>query len=155
MAELQLSWYKFKHHYGDYIKVLVGIIVFEWLILFIQEKEFLKTFESTRMTLFLLLFASTLLILVQNSIYISRERGILDRDFFSTLSRMKYGLATLVMNLIFALGETLIFVIGYQLLTLFFDKELPQKGYILSSFHSEIFITVLLVFLCAHVMAVA
>ena len=66
---------------------------------------------------------------------------------------MKYGLATLVMNLIFALGETLIFVIGYQLLTLFFDKELPQKGYILSSFHSEIFITVLLVFLCSHVMA--
>ena len=71
-AALRLSWYKFKHHYMDFVKVLLGIIAFEGLILYIQDKGFLKDFETTRMTLFLLLFSTSLLIVVQNSIYISK-----------------------------------------------------------------------------------
>lgn len=55
-AALRLSWYKFKHHYMDFVKVLLGIVAFEGLILYIQDKGFLKDFETTRMTLFLLLF---------------------------------------------------------------------------------------------------
>ena len=70
-AALRLSWYKFKHHYMDFVKVLLGIVAFEGLILYIQDKGFLKDFETTRMTLFLLLFSTSLLIVVQNSIYIS------------------------------------------------------------------------------------
>jgi len=73
-AALRLSWYKFKHHYMDFVKVLLGIVAFEGLILYIQDKGFLKDFETTRMTLFLLLFSTSLLIVVQNSIYISKER---------------------------------------------------------------------------------
>ena len=66
-AALRLSWYKFKHHYMDFVKVLLGIVAFEGLILYIQDKGFLKDFETTRMTLFLLLFSTSLLIVVQNS----------------------------------------------------------------------------------------
>ena len=40
----------------DFVKVLLGIVAFEGLILYIQDKGFLKDFETTRMTLFLLLF---------------------------------------------------------------------------------------------------
>lgn len=61
-AALRLSWYKFKHHYMDFVKVLLGIVAFEGLILYIQDKGFLKDFETTRMTLFLLLFSTSLLI---------------------------------------------------------------------------------------------
>lgn len=59
-AALRLSWYKFKHHYMDFVKVLLGIVAFEGLILYIQDKGFLKDFETTRMTLFLLLFSISL-----------------------------------------------------------------------------------------------
>ena len=52
----------------DFVKVLLGIVAFEGLILYIQDKGFLKDFETTRMTLFLLLFSTSLLIVVQNSI---------------------------------------------------------------------------------------
>ena len=89
-AALRLSWYKFKHHYMDFVKVLLGIVAFEGLILYIQDKGFLKDFETTRMTLFLLLFSTSLLIVVQNSIYISKERSVLNRDFFSGLSRSAF-----------------------------------------------------------------
>ena len=92
-AALRLSWYKFKHHYMDFVKVLLGIVAFEGLILYIQDKGFLKDFETTRMTLFLLLFSTSLLIVVQNSIYISKERSVLNRDFFSGLSRSAFALA--------------------------------------------------------------
>ena len=46
-AALRLSWYKFKHHYMDFVKVLLGIVAFEGLILYIQDKGFLKYFETT------------------------------------------------------------------------------------------------------------
>ena len=94
-AALRLSWYKFKHHYMDFVKVLLGIVAFEGLILYIQDKGFLKDFETTRMTLFLLLFSTSLLIVVQNSIYISKERSVLNRDFFSGLSRSAFALASM------------------------------------------------------------
>ena len=45
-AALRLSWYKFKHHYMDFVKVLLGIVAFEGLILYIQDKGFLKDFET-------------------------------------------------------------------------------------------------------------
>ncbi|MGQ9411705.1 ABC transporter permease [Streptococcus pluranimalium] len=153
MAALRLSWYKFKHHYGDFLKVLLGILIFEVLIIYIQKKEFLTTFENTRMTLFLLLFSSSLLILVQNSIYISKERAILNRDFFSTLHRWSFGLATLAFNTMFALIETVVFVAGYHVFSQAFDKELASKGQVFDGFSFEISITVFLIFLCAHYLA--
>ncbi|MEQ9810443.1 ABC transporter permease [Streptococcus jiangjianxini] len=153
MAALRLSWYKFKHHYMDFIKVLLGILIFEGLIIYIQKKEFLITFENTRMTLFLLLFSSSLLILVQNSIYISKERAILNRDFFSTLNRWTFVLASLVFHTLFALVETLVFVSGFHYFSDLFDKTLETKGQTLGNFSIEIGVTVFLVFLCAHFMA--
>ena len=74
-AALRLSWYKFKHHYMDFVKVLLGIVAFEGLILYNPRQGILKDFETTRMTLFLLLFSTSLLIVVQNSIYISKNVG--------------------------------------------------------------------------------
>ncbi|MDY4761353.1 ABC transporter permease [Streptococcus thoraltensis] len=153
MAALRLSWYKFKHHYMDFIKVLFGILIFEGLIIYIQKKEFLTTFENTRMTLFLLLFSSSLLILVQNSIYISKERAILNRDFFSTLNRWAFVLASLVFHTLFALVETMVFVSGFHWFSELFDKTLETKGQVLGNFSVEIGITVFLVFICAHFMA--
>lgn len=153
MAALQLSWFKFKHHYGDYLKVLVGILLFQGMILFIQEKEFLKTFETTRMSLFLLLFSSSLLILVQTSIYISKERSILNRDFFSTLGRVSYALATLLMNIFFAIGETLVFMLGLNFFSSVFDKDLASKGQFFSGYWLEVFVTVVLVYLSSHFLA--
>lgn len=153
MAALQLSWYKFKSHYTDFISVLLGILIFEGLILYIQEEGFLKTFEATRMTLFLLLFSSSLLILVQTSIYISKERSILNRDFFSTLSRRDFAQATLMVNSLLALCETLVFCVGFHVLTNYFDKELVKKGQLFGQYWFELGITVFLVFLCAHFFA--
>ena len=108
-AALRLSWYKFKHHYMDFVKVLLGIVAFEGLILYIQDKGFLKDFETTRMTLFLLLFSTSLLIVVQNSIYISKERSVLNRDFFSGLSRSAFALASMGIHAFFAVFETIVF----------------------------------------------
>lgn len=150
MAALRLSWYRFKHNYSDFIKVLVGILVFEVLIIYIQKKDFLVNFENTRMTLFLLLFSSSLLILVQNSIYISKEKTILNRDFFSTLSRWSFGWATLLFNVLFTFVETIVFILGFQSISQFFDKDLETKGQLFDSFSLEIGVTVFLVFLCAH-----
>ena len=109
-AALRLSWYKFKHHYMDFVKVLLGIVAFEGLILYIQDKGFLKDFETTRMTLFLLLFSTSLLIVVQNSIYISKERSVLNRDFFSGLSRSAFALASMGIHAFFAVLETIVFI---------------------------------------------
>ena len=106
-AALRLSWYKFKHHYMDFVKVLLGIVAFEGLILYIQDKGFLKDFETTRMTLFLLLFSTSLLIVVQNSIYISKERSVLNRDFFSGLSRSAFALASMGIHAFFAVWKPL------------------------------------------------
>lgn len=155
MASLRLNWYKFKHSYLDFIKVLVGIILFEGLIMFIQDKGFLENFETTRMTLFLLLFSSSLLILVQNSIYISKERDILNRDFFSGLRRGEYALVTLAMNAIFAMIETFVFVIGLQFFSQLFDKDLENKGILLAHYGTEVAMTVFLVFVCSHFIALA
>ncbi|MGT2907523.1 ABC transporter permease [Streptococcus dentiloxodontae] len=152
-AALRLSWYKFKHHYMDFIKVLLGILVFEGLILYIQDKGFLKDFETTRMALFLLLFSTSLLIVVQNSIYISRERAILNRDFFSGLSRSAFALASLLIHSFFALLETFVFIVGFAGLNHLFDKELPSSGHIMSAYLSELGVTVLLVFLASHFIA--
>ncbi|MFR1099010.1 MAG: serine/threonine protein kinase, partial [Streptococcus thermophilus] len=146
---LRLSWYKFKHHYMDFVKVLLGIIAFEGLILYIQDKGFLKDFETTRMTLFLLLFSTSLLIVVQNSIYISKERSVLNRDFFSGLSRSAFAIASMGIHAFFAVLETIVFILSYSVFSKFFDKEfqtlvifffLPLGGWI----------TVLLVFLASH-----
>ena len=124
-AALRLSWYKFKHHYMDFVKVLLGIVAFEGLILYIQDKGFLKDFETTRMTLFLLLFSTSLLIVVQNSIYISKERSVLNR----------------------------VFILSYSVFSKFFDKEFPDAGHIFGSYRWEVGITVLLVFLASHFIA--
>ena len=75
---IRLSWYKFKHHYMDFVKVL-GHCLLEGLILYIQDKGFLKDFETTRMTLFLFFSQPVLLIVVQNSIYILWT-SVLNRD---------------------------------------------------------------------------
>ena len=115
-AALRLSWYKFKHHYMDFVKVLLGIVAFEGLILYIQDKGFLKDFETTRMTLFLLLFSTSLLIVVQNSIYISKERSVLNRDFFSGLSRSAFALASMGIHAFFAVLETIVFILSYSVL---------------------------------------
>ena len=117
-AALRLSWYKFKHHYMDFVKVLLGIVAFEGLILYIQDKGFLKDFETTRMTLFLLLFSTSLLIVVQNSIYISKERSVLNRDFFSGLSRSAFALASMGIHAFFAVLETIVFILSYSVLPL-------------------------------------
>ena len=113
-AALRLSWYKFKHHYMDFVKVLLGIVAFEGLILYIQDKGFLKDFETTRMTLFLLLFSTSLLIVVQNSIYIYKERSVLNRDFFSGLSRSAFALASMGIHAFFAVLETIVFILSYS-----------------------------------------
>ena len=107
-AALRLSWYKFKHHYMDFVKVLLGIVAFEGLILYIQDKGFLKDFETTRMTLFLLLFSTSLLI---------------------------------------------VFILSYSVFSKFFDKEFPDAGHIFGSYRWEVGITVLLVFLASHFIA--
>ena len=130
-AALRLSWYKFKHHYMDFVKVLLGIVAFEGLILYIQDKGFLKDFETTRMTLFLLLFSTSLLIVVQNSIYISKERSVLNRDFFSGLSRSAFALASMGIHAFFAVLETIVFILSYSVFSKFFDKEFPDAGHIL------------------------
>ena len=137
-AALRLSWYKFKHHYMDFVKVLLGIVAFEGLILYIQDKGFLKDFETTRMTLFLLLFSTSLLIVVQNSIYISKERSVLNRDFFSGLSRSAFALASMGIHAFFAVLETIVFILSYS---------------VFSSYRWEVGITVLLVFLASHFIA--
>ena len=98
----------------DFVKVLLGIVAFEGLILYIQDKGFLKDFETTRMTLFLLLFSTSLLIVVQNSIYISKERSVLNRDFFSGLSRSAFALASMGIHAFFAVLETIVFILSYS-----------------------------------------
>ena len=123
-AALRLSWYKFKHHYMDFVKVLLGIIAFEGLILYIQDKGFLKDFETTRMTLFLLLFSTSLLIVVQNSIYISKERSVLNRDFFSGLSRSAFAIASMGIHAFFAVLETIVFILSYSIFSKYFDRFL-------------------------------
>ena len=153
MASLRLSFYKFKSSWTDFIKVLLGILLFEVLIVYIQKKEFLAQFETTRMTTFLLLFSSALLILVQNAIYISKERSVLDRDFFSGLSRTGFAGATLLFNTGYAVIEALVFVGGYHWVANLFDKDLKNKGIVFASFDSDLFVTVLLVFLSAHFLA--
>ena len=152
-AALRLSWYKFKHHYMDFVKVLLGIIAFEGLILYIQDKGFLKDFETTRMTLFLLLFSTSLLIVVQNSIYISKERSVLNRDFFSGLSRSAFAIASMGIHAFFAVLETIVFILSYSIFSKYFDKEFPDAGHIFSSYRWEVGITVLLVFLASHFIA--
>ena len=122
-AALRLSWYKFKHHYMDFVKVLLGIVAFEGLILYIQDKGFLKDFETTRMTLFLLLFSTSLLIVVQNSIYISKERSVLNRDFFSGLSRSAFALASMGIHAFFAVLETIVFILSYSVFSKFFERN--------------------------------
>ena len=123
-AALRLSWYKFKHHYMDFVKVLLGIVAFEGLILYIQDKGFLKDFETTRMTLFLLLFSTSLLIVVQNSIYISKERSVLNRDFFSGLSRSAFALALsyLTLSLVSSLTR------NFQTLVIFLVPTVGKLG---------------------------
>ena len=153
MNALRLSWYKFKHHYMDFVKVLLGIVAFEGLILYIQDKGFLKDFETTRMTLFLLLFSTSLLIVVQNSIYISKERSVLNRDFFSGLSRSAFALASMGIHAFFAVLETIVFILSYSVFSKFFDKEFPDAGHIFGSYRWEVGITVLLVFLASHFIA--
>ena len=143
-AALRLSWYKFKHHYMDFVKVLLGIVAFEGLILYIQDKGFLKDFETTRMTLFLLLFSTSLLIVVQNSIYISKERSVLNRDFFSGLSRSAFALASMGIHAFFAVLETIVFILSYSVFSKFFDKEFPDAGHIFGSYRWEVGITVIL-----------
>ena len=140
-AALRLSWYKFKHHYMDFVKVLLGIVAFEGLILYIQDKGFLKDFETTRMTLFLLLFSTSLLIVVQNSIYISKERSVLNRDFFSGLSRSAFALASMGIHAFFAVLETIVFILSYSVFSKFFDKEFPDAGHIFGSYRWEVGIT--------------
>lgn len=152
-AALRLNWYKFRNNVTDFIKILVGILIFEGLILYIQDKGFFKDFETTRMTLFLLLFSSSLLIMVQNSIYISKERDILDRDFFSYLSRWGFSVALLFFNTVFAFIETLFFCIGFYFFANYFDKDLPSEGQVFDQYWLEIGVTVLLVFLCSHFIA--
>lgn len=152
-AALRLSWYKFKHHYMDFVKVLLGIVAFEDLILYIQDKGFLKDFETTRMTFFLLLFSTSLLIVVQNSIYISKERSVLNRDFFSGLSRSAFALASMGIHAFFAVLETIVFILSYSVFSKFFDKEFPDAGNIFGSYRWEVGITVLLVFLASHFIA--
>lgn len=152
-ASLKLSWYKFKAGYWDFIKVLFGILLFEVLILFIQNDGFLEDFETSRMTLFLLLFSASLLILVQNSIYISKEYAILERDFFSGLNRLWYGLTSLVFGFIFALLETIFFLFSFQILLWFFEKDLPKHGSFFQNINFELFLTILLLFIAAHFIA--
>ena len=122
-AALRLSWYKFKHHYMDFVKVLLGIVAFEGLILYIQDKGFLKDFETTRMTLFLLLFSTSLLIVVQNSIYISKERSVLNRDFFSGLSRSAFAWLVWDSRLLCCFGNHCL----YSYLTLFLVSSLTKN----------------------------
>lgn len=152
-AALHLSWFKLKSTYGDFIKVLLGILLFEGLIIYIQDDGFMKNFETSRMTLFLLLFSASLLILVQNSIYISKEYAILQRDFFSGLSRLWYGIASLLYSVIFSIIETFVFLLGYKLFTVIFDKNIETKGYLVHFFWLELFITVVLLFMCSHFLA--
>ena len=152
-AALRLSWYKFKHHYMDFVKVLLGIVAFEGLILYIQDKGFLKDFETTRMTLFLLLFSTSLLIVVQNSIYISKERSVLNRDFFSGLSRSTFAL------LVWGFTPSLLFwkPLSLSYLTLSLVSSLTRNFQtlviIFGSYRWEVGITVLLVFLASHFIA--
>ena len=131
-AALRLSWYKFKHHYMDFIKVLLGIVAFEGLILYIQDKGFLKDFETTRMTLFLLLFSTSLLIVVQNSIYISKERSVLNRDFFSGLSRSAFALASMGIHALSLSYLTLSLVSSltrnFQMLVIFLVPTVGKLG---------------------------
>lgn len=150
-AALRLSWYKFKHHYMDFVKVLLGIVAFEGLILYIQDKGFLKDFETTRMTLFLLLFSTSLLIVVQNSIYISKERSVLNRDFSQVW--VVQPLPWLVWGFTPSVLETIVFILSYSVFSKFFDKEFPDAGHIFGSYRWEVGITVLLVFLASHFIA--
>lgn len=153
MASLKLTLYKLKHQYLDFLKVLICILLFEGMVLFIQKKDFLKFFESTRMTFFLLLFATSLLILVQNSIYISKEYKILQRDFFSAINRIPFGVSSLALAIFYAIVESTVFLYGYRYFTHLFDKTLEKKGFFLNSFDNELLITVILVFICSHFVA--
>lgn len=152
-AALRLSCYKCRHSLKDFAKVLVGILIFEVLILYIEKKGFMSVFETTRMALFLLIFSSSLLVLVQNSIYISKERAILERDFFSILNRTDYALASLLFNAGYAIVESLVFTLGYQGLSQWFAKDLPSKGLVFHSFTFEVILVSFLLFLASHYMA--
>lgn len=152
-AALRLSWYKFKHHYMDFVKVLLGIVVFEGLILYIQDKGFFEDFETTRMTLFLLLFSTSLLIVVQNSIYISKERSVLNRDFFSGLSRSAFAWASMGIHAFFAFLETLVFTVSYAIFSQIFDKDFPKDGQFFGAYLWEVGLVVFLVFLASHFIA--
>ena len=89
------------------------------------------------MTLFLLLFSTSLLIVVQNSIYISKERSVLNRDFFSGLSRSAFALASMGIHAFFAVLETIVFILSYSVFSKFFDKEFPDAGHIFGSYRWE------------------
>ena len=79
------------------------------------------------MTLFLLLFSTSLLIVVQISIYISKERSVLNRDFFSGLSRSAFALASMGIHAFFAVLETIVFILSYSVFSKFFDKGISRR----------------------------
>ncbi len=68
--------------------------------------------------------------MVQNSIYISKERSVLNRDFFSGLSRSAFALASMGIHAFFAVLETIVFILSYSVFSKFFDKEFPDAGHI-------------------------
>ena len=115
-----------------------------------MQQSLQQKHHTTMLTLFLLLFSTSLLIVVQNSIYISKERSVLNRDFFSGLSRSAFALASMGIHAFFAVLETIVFILSYSVFSKFFDKEFPDAGHIFGSYRWEVGITVLLVFLASH-----
>ena len=53
----------------------------------------------------------------------------------------------------FAVLETIVFILSYSVFSKFFDKEFPDAGHIFGSYRWEVGITVLLVFLASHFIA--
>ena len=53
----------------------------------------------------------------------------------------------------FAVLETIVFILSYSVFSKFFDKEFPDAGHILVPYRWEVGITVLLVFLASHFIA--
>lgn len=131
----------------------VGIFGLVFLMIWIKSKTLFVTFEDTRMTTFLLLFSTSLLILVGNCTYISGTREILDRDFGNPnkmfrLSRFYFWLATCLSHIVLAALETVIFVLGFRCAISVFQTSSPLYYSVV-----KVSVVVFLTFICAHFFA--
>lgn len=92
----------------------------------------------------MMLFSTSLLILINSCLTISKERRILERDFESGLSRLHYVFFLLLFNAIYAMIETFFFFGSLVLSSRFFNVDIPKADI------RQILVTILLMFISVH-----